>query len=419
MRPPVSQLILDFEPPVGSRSEDVHLLLFQNEREYFDARRLSIPEYRVTLPKAFQETALMDSGGWRKTPRRSEAAQDLGHRMWMNLPPEVRNSVLEGGSGDPKRVAVMSTHCGMDDIPWEWISDDLGQPIAANDSVRFVRLVPTLYAAPPLSVTPPARVLIVLTNPKDESFLNAGVEIDVITEGLRGNSSYRFDVLMEPRLEKLKAALESSPPHIVHYVGHSGISGSMGNLILHDYQEGTRWLPAAEFARFLPSSVRLLCLSTCVTTQNYQVGGLPKFAHCTTEVQLPTTIANQYALTEPGARFFWQRFYPALAEYDGNAVEAFHSARRAVFTQNLDTWCWASFTMVVRDGSGHPLQIAKPNLTPNERFNTELQAQWSTRLANSLATRMRSLGEEAQQHWEPVLNDEAARVESLENELEE
>jgi hypothetical protein len=316
-------------------------------------------------------------------------------------------------------VAIMSTHCGMDDVPWEWINDDTGQPLAATDSVRFVRLVPTLYAAPALSVTPPVRVLVVLTNPKDERLLNPSVEIDVITAGLRMDDRYRFNVLMEPRLEKLREALESSPPHIVHYVGHSGISGAMGNLILHDYQEGTRWLPASEFARILPSSVRLLCLSTCVTTQNYQVGGLAKFAHCASEIQLPTTIANQYALTETGARFFWQRFYPALAEYDGNAVDAFHSARRAVFTQKLDTWCWASFSIIVRDGSGHPLQIAKPNLKPTERYNTELQAQWSTRLANSLATRMRSLGEEAQKHWAPALNDEAARVESLENKLEE
>lgn len=419
MRPQVPQLILDFEPRVDVRNDDVTLQVFHSEQEYFDAGKQTGPQLTVKLPRPFQETALMGERGWRQKPRPAGPAKDLGFRMWQNIPEALRNEVLSGTPGNPQRVSILSTHCGIDDIPWEWLNGGDDQLIAAMDSVRFLRLVPTRYILPPLTVTPPIRVLIVLTNPKDERLLQSNVEIDVITQGLKNNPAYQFDVLLEPRLDKLQEAVKSSPPHIIHYLGHSGTSGGMGNLILHDDQDGTRWLPAAEIARFLPSSVRLLCLSTCVTTQNYDVGGLAKFAHCGSEVQLPTTIVNQYALGKAGAESFWRKFYPALIEHDGNAVEAFHDARINVLVEDPDPWwCWASFSLVVRDGAGYPLRIAKPEERPKERFAAELQAQWSARAANNLATRMRSLGEDAQTHWQKTLADEAARIENFESDIE-
>ena len=418
MKASVSQLILDFEPPVGSRDDDATLVIFHSEQEYFNARRFPVPDYKVKLPQPFQETVFIDSRGWRQKPQPAGLARHLGYRMWLNLPKEVQDSILAGSTSAPQRVAIMSTHCGMDGVPWEWLTDEGEEPIAVRDHVRFIRLVPTRYASAPLSVTPPVRVLIVVTNPKDERLLNPTVEIDVIAEGLRQNEGYKFDILMEPRFDKLKECLETFSPHVLHYVGHSGISGSMGNLILHDENEGTRWVSAAELSKILPSTVRLLCLSTCVTEENYDVGGLAKFAHCASEIQLPTVIANQYTLHENEARSFWRKFYPALLESNGNAVEAMHSARFAVCMEDKESWCWASFSMAVRDGSGHVFQIVEASEKAQERRNLELQAQWSARLANSLATRMRSLDDETQKAWEPTLDDEVARTESLQSELD-
>src|SRR5262245_9982813 len=159
-------------------------------------------------------------------------------------------------------------------------------------NVRFLRLVPTLYTSPPLSIVPPIKVLVVVTNPKDERLLRSDVEIQILTQELSKMPQYQLECLMEPKLGALTAALERSP-HIVHYVGHSGINGTAGNLILHDVYEGTHWLSAEQIALLLPSSVRLLCLSTCVTNTNYQTGGLVKFAHAPAGLNLPTTIVNQ------------------------------------------------------------------------------------------------------------------------------
>jgi hypothetical protein len=417
MIPPVQQIILDFEPSSGLRDDKVLLRLYHSEWEYFNAQRYPVPEFYVTLPRPFQETAFMDPGGWRQTPRRVEPAQNLGYRMYSNLPEAIRDAMLAGSSNAPQRVAVLSTASGLDDIPWEWLNDGSEALLAAMDSVRFVRLVPTLYASPPLTVSPPIRVLIILTNPKDERLLDASTEVDVITQGLQNGQEYEVRHLLEPRLDALQRELERSP-HIIHYVGHSGLSRATGNLILHDERDGTRWLPAAEIARLLPASVRLICLSTCVTAENYQTGGLAKFAHCPPEIPLPTTIVNQYALGPAEAARFWQRFYPALFRHDGNVVEAFHEARMATYQVAPDVWSWASFSLVVRDAVGHPLRMAQTAGRHEERFAAEIQAQWAARLANNLATRMRSLDPTVQGHWEGILADEAARIESFERGIE-
>lgn len=411
------QLILALEPPAGPRDSKVGLRVYHSERDYFNAKRKPSPDYKVELPDPFRETALMDPGGWRKKPRAMGPSLDLGQRMWNNLPEMVRNEALAGSQNDPQRVAILSTATGIDDVPWEWFNDGQGLQIAATDSARFVRLVPTLYASPPLTVAQPVRVLIVLTNPKDERLLQGGVEIDTVTQGLMNSSDYEVKQLLEPRLDALRRELEWSP-NIIHYVGHAGISRSTGNLILHDEHDGTRWLPANQISRYIPSSVRLLCLSTCVTAENYQIGGLAKFAHCPPEVPLPTTIVNQYAIEQTEAATFWRKFYPAMIKHGGNVVEAFHEARMAVHDENFNSCGWASFSLVVRDSAGNPFRITGASGQNQGRVDAEIQAQWATRLANNLASRMRSLGDDVEEPLEKFTADEVKRVENLEREID-
>jgi hypothetical protein len=419
---PPAQLVLDFAMS-GPRWRDgvAQLRVYENERECFETASRSAKAYEVPLPRPVQETALTEAGGWTRRPRPAGPAQDLGQRMWASLPDAVRGRILGAPAGTALRVAVRSTGSGGDEVPWEWLNDGADRLIAAMDAVRLVRVLPTLYPAPPLTVTPPVRVLLILTNPKDERLLNPGVETAVVTSGLRQPGPYQLEQLFEPRPEALAQALQRQP-HIVHYVGHAGISRGSGNLILHDERDGTRWLSAAELARLLPTSVRLVCLSTCVTAENYQVGGLVRVAHATSEVALPTAVVNQYALTEPGATAFWREFYPALITHDGDVVEAFHAARMAARREPLDTWCWASFSLVVRDGSGRPFRLSQSPPGPPTRGAAapraaELQAQWAARLANSLAAQMPAEGTEARQIWESALRDEGARLDTLEREI--
>src|SRR5436305_11854611 len=103
---PVPQLILDFESSVSTRNDNsVTLRMFRSEREYFEAKKHSPTEFEVQLPHSFHETAFMDPGGWRQSPQPAGPAQDLGQRMWLNLPQPVRDAVLSGSPDYPERVA--------------------------------------------------------------------------------------------------------------------------------------------------------------------------------------------------------------------------------------------------------------------------------------------------------------------------
>jgi hypothetical protein len=333
------------------------------------------------------------------------------------LPPNVHADVMSGTTAQPRRVAIVSQATGVDGVPWEWLNDG-PTAIAATPSVRFIRLVPCRYALPPLTVSEPLRVLTVTTNPKDERLLNPYVERDVISDYMRRDTQhYELRELMEPGVDALVEALRWSP-HILHYVGHSGVTQQSGAIILHDESGGTRWVTATELSRLLPSSVKLVCLSTCVTAENYDVAGLARIAHVPSDLSLPTTIVNQYAVEPATASRFWSAFYQSLVAHSGNLVEACHEGRMAAFQHPAISWSWASYSLIVRDGTGQPLRLGRASGHSKELFAAEIQAQWSARLANSMALRLKSLKGEGRQELADLIGSEESRIRFFQNEIE-
>src|SRR5262249_27966490 len=156
----------------------------------------------------------------------------------------------------------------------------------------------------------------------------------------------------------------------LHYVGHSGIDRSSGALILHDETSGTHWISAAELAKALPISVRLLCLSTCISAKNYNVRGLSRFAHASTTLRLPTLVINRYGICESTAKAFWSTFYSALAAKLGDVAGAMFTAQDSVRAGQGDEW--GSFSLVQRDGGARPF-VLTDTFSP-DRYANELQA---------------------------------------------
>jgi CHAT domain len=387
-----NEMLWDFPSPYTNlRRRVLKLRTLRSEDELFYAPKASLDEgVEISLPMPFLETAIVESrdGAWQEQPYPTDRARDLGLNMWMNVPAAIRDEIT--GSATPTLLKIDSTGCGVDDIPWEWLHTSNG-PLALQPNVRLVRNVPVLSATPPFTVTSPLRVLIVATNPKDERLLNYNEEVRIIRTGLQNAHDYEVRELIEPRLEALAEAL-TSEPHILHYVGHAGISGEAGHVILHDEMHGTHWLSPAQLGTMLPASVRLLCLSTCVTAKNYQVSGLTRFAHAANDVALPTTIANQYALHPAASEAFWRAFYPALVAHGGNVVEAFHDAQVGSSLEAVQTIDWASFTLVLRDRTGVSFSLGQAVDASNARYAAEIQAQFAARFANDLADRLRYTG---------------------------
>jgi hypothetical protein len=390
------------------RNSMLGLRVLPGEEALFGATAPHQVEVEISPPRPFLDTALAgpQQQSWRRQPIEEANAKRLGGGMWQSLPPMVQDDLRQRpGDTGPVLLKIGCTLSGVDDIPWEWLRKGDGQPFALDPNARLVRCVPVRYAAPPLSIQLPIRVLVVITNPKDERLLEPQRELQVLQEGLRvRGGSYDVQQLLEPRTEALAAALEKEP-HILHYIGHAGVSHGAGCIILHDEYSGTEWIPATRLSAMLPASVRLLCLSTCVTTQNYQIEGLPKLAMASSDTPLPSTICNQYPLQPDSAEAFWRTFYPALLAQDGSVLEAFHEARAAVSKAGPVATCdWASFCLVIRNRSGHPFRLSAGGEDSN-RFASEIQAQFAARFANNLADRLRYYGGDAPEQLKRSVDD--------------
>jgi CHAT domain len=253
----------------------------------------------------------------------------------------------------------------------------------------------------------------VVTTPADEKLLNPWAEIQAVKEAMV-LPGYQVEILDRATMGSLREALARSP-HILHYIGHAGINHGEGNIILHDQQDGTSWVSAAMLAEILPPTVRLVCLSTCVTAPNYQIKGLPRLSHAGSSTKLPTMVVNQHPLKEESVRIFWEAFYDTLLQSSGNVNEAVHKARSAVFNINAGLSDWSSFVMVIRDRTGQGMRLVSPfySISPSDPNALELQAQFASQVANDLAEQTRLMGKDAPEALKQLFKREAKRADTL------
>jgi hypothetical protein len=383
-----------------------------NESELYDSRaaRGGAEEFVVDLP-----IAEPDGGAARRSGRSLKSfdpdeARHIGRALWESLPPQVREplgaSTADGSS--PLRLKICSAVQAVTDLPWELLADADGQPLSLRRDTRVVRSVPVRFKTPPLTAPMPVRVLLVLTNPKDERLLQSHLEVPAVT-GRLTPPDYELRVLDEATFEALQAALDEFKPHVLHYIGHSGVSKGEGSLILHDHRDHTRWLCGSHVSCALPSTVRLVCLSTCFTNDNYNLQGLTRLAHSPATLHLPTMIANQRMPSEAGVRAFWGAFYSGLIEHGGNVGEAFHLAQRATAEQAATDW--ASFMLVLRDGTGQALNVVREERAGRaELLAAELSAQVASQLANALAEQIRALDDEVPQQFRELFDSVSERA---------
>jgi hypothetical protein len=369
----------------------VNLQVFAGEEEMFESSR-SAEGIPISLPLDWLNEMKVSRADVTRALTPSPVLLDLGRRLLAAIPDSAKQPLFEASIYQPCRLKISGNSPLIGDLPWEWLSDEKG-PLALRPEVRLVRSVPLRLQTPPLTVEPPVRVLLVITNPKDERLLNPFQEIEAVIQRLQA-PPYTVRVLEEPTWEALEMALKDEP-HILHYIGHAGIDRGEGNIILHDSRNISHWISGPDLSQALPLTVRLLCLSTCFTAPNYQILGLPRLAHTAASYRLPTTVTNCSPVDQMSVRTFWGEFYAALEMENGNVNEAFHRAQGAVATSTADNATWGSFSLVIRDRSGEVFRLEAAGASSKERQADEIQAQLASRLANDLAVQMAVLGAEA------------------------
>lgn len=412
-------LLWDFALEGGGRGESnmkeaqapARLQVFTSEQELFESRGKAEP-YPVALPMDWaRHASRMRSKLGEGAPLPPGLLLEGGFLLWQVLPAEARQPLEQATREQPVRLKISSNSPTVDDLPWEWLNDGSRPPFALLEEMRLSRSVPIRLAMPPMSIQPPIRVLVVLTNPKVQRLLDPVRELKAIRSRL-SRQPYQVRLLDEPNFGALADALQEGP-HIVHYIGHAGVDRGQGNLILHSASDVTQWISAPELSKLMPPSVRLLCLSTCFTAPNYQILGLPRLAHATANYRLPTVVANRYPVQEDGVRLFWRAFYAGLVQQDGNVNEAFHLGQTAVAVNLGDQGDWGSFSLIIRDQTGEVLHLERATDKSPDQYTAQIQAQFATQLANDLAQQLRAYGDSAPANLQKLFEEEADAAASL------
>lgn len=312
---------------------------------------------------------------------------DVATELWRALPVELRRAFAQGTAQRPVRIKIVSELRQVMDLPWESLESDAG-PVGLDDRVRLVRCAPVRFALAALPMSGPLRIVLALSNPEAKQMADVGREQEVLIHAI-ARADVEVSLLLNPTLPRLQAALRARP-NVLHFVGHAGTgSDDGGSLILPGEAGGTHWLDAPAVARVLPSSVRLVCASSCFTAPNYDIRGLLRFALAPAELDLPTTVTQQAQPRDDGTTTaaFWREFYRCLAA-TGDVVDATHHGRRAAAAAGASGDA-GDFVAVIRDSHGQPFTMAAEG--PAIDLDVELERHLSRRLANGLANSLTSL----------------------------
>lgn len=300
--------------------------------------------------------------------------------LWKMIPTDARQAVEN--AGEPVQLMIESGGLAVDLLPWESLPSLNSVP----SGLSVARLVPSLLKPPPLSVVPPLRLLLISSDAKDDlAFRDRDREI---LHQAPDPQSYEVREVRDATGSGVLATVHEFDPHIVHFMGHGGIVGGEGAVVLRDEKTGlTNWVRASQVSRGLPISTRLLCISTGFTQRNYDINGLVGFAHAPQAVRLPTCIVNRADVDEAGVRCFWGQFYSRLVDERGSVLRAYNAAAAKLAEASTATPA-ESFSLVLRDGGERPLRLGK-SVDPVQHA-AEVQAQFAARLAADLKDKLKS-----------------------------
>jgi len=266
--------------------------------------------------------------------------REFGTRLYQSLFPPSVNALLLRSLGMTGRDKPLRLRLHVDDphlagLPWEYLFD-------AHQTRRFVALSPTTllvrfieWAEPqlPLAVSPPLKILVVISSPSDMMPLDADREKAAIEDGLqelRASGQIEVVFLEEATRNALQDRLREEF-HILHFIGHGVFSRGRGHLVMEDEGERRRLLDAETLSYFLlDTPVRLAILNACETARIPKDGN-PFLAVAPALVRfgVPAVVAMQFPMPDDAAHLFAREFYAALTD-DLPLEQCVAEARKAI-----------------------------------------------------------------------------------------
>ncbi|MBK8448173.1 MAG: CHAT domain-containing protein [Micropruina sp.] len=260
------------------------------------------------------------------------------------------------------------------EVPWEYLYPaGLRHFLVLSTRTPVVRYLELPQRVPPLQVTPPLQVLVVVSAPTNLATLNVDAEVQRIRGALASlerAGQVRVTVIpaaaadgttSHANLMEVRRALRSGGFHVLHFIGHGGFMDATGEgmLAFEDENHLAHMVSGTTLATTISGfdSLRLVLLNACEGARQSPADPLGGVAQSLVKLgNVPAVVAMQFEITDDAATVFSSEFYAAIA--DGYPIDAaLAEARVAVFSDNNDVE-WGTPVLYLRASDGRIFDVA-------------------------------------------------------------
>jgi tetratricopeptide (TPR) repeat protein len=247
-------------------------------------------------------------------------------------------------------------------VPWEYLYDAQYGFIGLSLETVLVRYVDMAVPVSPFAVSPPLRVLAMISAPEDLPRLQGEQEWGKLTDALADlaeRGMVQVDRLEVGTLAALQRPLRLREYHVLHFVGHGVYDEAAqdGALALEGPDGKTRLVTGRDLGLMIRGhrSLRLVVLNACEGARSARDDPLGGVALALVRQGIPAVIAMQFEISDPAALVFSKSFYQAIA--DGLPVDAaMVEARVAMFAEGHEVE-WATPVLYLRSPDGRVFTV--------------------------------------------------------------
>lgn len=333
---------------------------------------IELDVHELVARRPFVEASILSSSvSTRRVVSETEAAvQHVGVRMFeATFSGDIRtayrtSAAVAAERGKGVQLALRLNAPGLAALPWEALFDPETQSYLCLKE-PLVRHVPAPYSPPALSITPPLRVLGMISSPGGLPALDVDAERDRLEGALRPHlDAGRVELtwLDDVTWAGVHDKLLEQEWHVLHFIGHGGYDASTDEGVLAFVGRNGRaeLVTASRLADLLDEAQptpRLVVLNSCQSgasgTEDLFSGTAAALAHS----GIHAVAAMQYAISDDAAIAFARGFYMALAHGRG-IDEAVRSGRIGILGLSRGTLEWITPVLYLRGEETHLFDIA-------------------------------------------------------------